>query len=332
MPCRDWWRNCAIHPDDEIEAIDRLEDTLCPLPDSAARIRALISCLELCHHKAERWIDNLIEAIRAGETGKGLGTRPPAQHHSVEDVWQNACASLSAWCAGCPARSLLGSIGSVSVSQALAALGERTPLKEWQVQRVVEKIRGLIHWPQSSCDPSAQYIWLLFQGGELDEMYRTDCPIEYREHQDFWHETTVTMIHDHENGDEAALSLGLAIDMLWPCHWNFVENLQLVLSAIGGNLHPDRPFMACGRNIACLPNRARFESVADTLQEYAGVSGRHGGSDAGILARLGELTPIKQWLAESLAKTIRLQLEPPAELRAISALTGPAWIARRAES
>ena len=37
-------------------------------------------------------------------------------------------------------------------------------------------------------------------------------------------------------------------------------------------------------------------------------------------------TEVKKWLAASLDKTIRLQLSPPAELRAMSALAGPEWI------
>jgi hypothetical protein len=41
---------------------------------------------------------------------------------------------------------------------------------------------------------------------------------------------------------------------------------------------------------------------------------------------LGEPTEAKKWLAASLDKTMRLQLSPPAELRAISALAGPEWI------
>jgi len=35
---------------------------------------------------------------------------------------------------------------------------------------------------------------------------------------------------------------------------------------------------------------------------------------------------VKRWLAASLAKTIGLQLDPPPELRAMSALAGPDWI------
>jgi len=44
-------------------------------------------------------------------------------------------------------------------------------------------------------------------------------------------------------------------------------------------------------------------------------------------AKIRELiSSLESWLAASLDKTIRLQLNPPAALRAISALAGPDWI------
>jgi len=52
---RTWWRNCALEADSEIIAIDRMEDHIAPIDPNVARIRELISGLELCHHKVERW-------------------------------------------------------------------------------------------------------------------------------------------------------------------------------------------------------------------------------------------------------------------------------------
>ena len=92
--------------DAEMLAIDRLEDAFSPVDSATARIRSLISAFELCHHKAERWAFNIIEAIGRGDSAKGLGTRPPKAKHPTERIWQNACAALSAWCAGCPADSV----------------------------------------------------------------------------------------------------------------------------------------------------------------------------------------------------------------------------------
>jgi hypothetical protein len=328
VSCRSWWRNCALETDSEILDIDKMEDDIAPLAPDVSRIRELISSLELCHHKAVRRVHNIIEAIGRGETKKGPGTRLPGQHHPVEETWQNTLAALSAWCAGCPGTSVDLTIDTVPASRMLACLGKRSPLKEWQVQRVIEKIRSLIHWPQSVDDPAAQYQWILLSGGEYESAYRDRCPEPYKEQEDFWLATVRTIFHDTENGNEAKLSLGLAIDMLWPCHWNFVENLQTVLEVIGGRLNPQKPFAACGRNISLVPLRSRMEIVSKTLRVFCGGQAPNKEVDREMLALLGKPTAVKRWLAASLDKTIRLQLNPPAELRAMSALTGPDWINR----
>jgi hypothetical protein len=327
MEARHWWRNCALESDAEIEAIDATEDGMAPVSENVQKIRELISSLELCHHKADRWVFNIIEAIGKGETDKGLGTRPADQVHPVEKVWQSACAALSAWCAGAPSTKVDISVGKVPAARLLAWLGTRSPLKEWQVQRVIERIRSMIHWPRSDDDPSANYTWLLLSAGEYDFAYLTECPAQYEEHEDFWKITARTLIRDTEDGDRTELSLALAIDMLWPCHWGFLQNLQIVLAAIGGNLEPATPFAACGRNISLLPNRPRMEIAADTLSLFCGAPEAGIEVDKQLLALLGEATDTKKWLAASLEKTIRLQLNPPADLQAIiSALTGPDWI------
>jgi hypothetical protein len=192
---------------------------------------------------------------------------------------------------------------------------------------VIEKIRSAIHWPQSADDPTHQYVWILLGGGEYELDYRNACPEQYKEHEEFWLRTVRTILHDTENGDEADLSLGLAIDMLMPCHWRFVENLRIVLEAIGGRLHPEKPFAACARNITLLPVRRRMEIICNTLKVFCGDPASDQELDRGLLALLGEPTDAKRWLAASLDKTMRLQLSPPAELRAASALAGPDWIA-----
>jgi hypothetical protein len=169
-------------------------------------------------------------------------------------------------------------------------------------------------------------VWILLSADEYESAYLNQCPEHYADHEDFWRTTARTIIHDTENGNQADLSLALAIDMLWPCHWRFVENLQIVIDAIGGKFNSEKPFAACGRNITLLPIRRRMEIVSDTLRVFCGdpESGRE--VDRDLLALLGNPTEAKKWLAASLDKTIRLQLNPPAELNAMSALAGPEWI------
>jgi hypothetical protein len=303
-----------------------MEDDIAPVPDNVRGVRELISSLELCHHKAPRWIDNIIEAIGAGETSKGLGTRSPGQRHPAERVWESACAALSAWVAGCPAASVDETIGTIPAARILRCLGERSALKEWQVQRVIEKIRSVMSWSQPGSDPAAQYVWLLLDGDAYEASYRSRCPEHYREHEDFWSRTVRTIIHDAEDGNQAKLSLGNAIDMLWPCHWRFVTNLQIVLEAIGGRLDGDRRFAACGRNISLLPTRDRMQTVCRTLRVFCGSSESDEKTDRDLLALLREPTEAGKWLAASLEKTIRLQLDPPADVRAMSSLAGPEWL------
>ena len=326
ISCRSWWRNCALHTDSEIMAIDRMEDHIAPIGANVLKTRELISSLELCHHKAERWVYNIIEAIGAGQTTKGGGTHPLGQQHPGIIVWRNTCAALSAWCAGCPSTKLDLSIETIPASQLLACLGVRSPLKEWQVQRVVDKIRSVIHWSRSDNEPAAAYVGMLLSASEHEAAYLNQCPEYYKEHEDFWLTTVRTSIHDTENGGQADLSLAIAIDLLFPCHWKFLENLQIVLEAIGGRLNPDKPFAACGRNITLIPIRQRMETISKTLKVFCGTPESDLEVDRDLLVRLGKPTEEKKWLAASLGKTIKLQLNPPAELRAMSAMAGPEWI------
>ena len=323
---RTGWRNCALSTDPEMERIDRMEDALPPPPPGAVKIRELITGLELCHHKAARWIDNLLAAIASGDTSKGLGTRAPEQFHPAESIWQNACAALMAWCAGTPVSSLDMNIGTYPASELLAGLGPRSPLKEWQAQRIIDKIRSCLYWPRFGQDPSSSYRWILFNPAGTDSMYYSHCPDDFREHEDFWLATARTILHDRLDGHAAELPLGLAIDQLWPCHWRFPDNLRIVLDAIGGNLHPATPFAACGRNIGLLPNRDRLACISHSLLSYGTGMDREVETDAAVLTVLGEPSDVKRWLAASLGKTIRLQMDPPADIRALSALAGPAWI------
>ena len=302
-----------------------MEDGLGPLDADVSRVRELISTFELCHHKAERWIHNIVQAIGQGQTTKGLGTRPSGQSHPVEKVWQSASMALSAWCEGRSNDMANLSIGTIPARQLLAGLGDRSPLKEWQVRRVIQKIQSVSHWAQSPEQPATQYEWLLLGGGEYELAYRNVCPAPYKDQEEFWLTTVRTMIHDTVDGRDSALSQGLAIDMLWPCHWDFVANLGIILDAIGGQLRPQRPFAACGRNITRVPNQERLRAICNTLRGFCGEL-MTGKPDREIIELLGKPTPEKRWLAASLGKTIRLQKDPPPEMRAASALAGPAWI------
>ncbi len=276
--------------EEEILAIDAMEDSIAPLGRQAARIRSLIKSLEVCHHKAGRWVDLIIEAIGSGRTSKGPGTRPAGRRHPVEQVWQNCFDALSAWCSGSSAGAGDVDVGGIPATQLVSFIGDRTPLKVWQVRRAADKVRSFLE---------ARFLYL-----EI-----VQHPERYREHLEFRDRTLETIIHDTVDGKPAELSLAAAIDHLEPCHWNFVGNLAIVLKAIGGDLFPDVPFASCGRNRTMTPIRARMRTVSATLRAFREGARPRKGVDSGILRVLGERTPVRCWLAASLDKTIRVQLD-----------------------
>jgi hypothetical protein len=69
-----------------------------------------------------------------------------------------------------------------------------------------------------------------------------------------------------------------------------------------------------------------MEIVSNTLKVFCGDPESDQEVDRDLLALLGKPTEVKKWLAASLDKTMRLQLSPPAEVRAMSAMAGPEWI------
>ena len=111
--CRSWWRNCALEADSEILAIDRMEDHIAPIAANVSEIRELISSLELGHHKAERWVGNIIEAIGAGDTKKGV---PSLRGHSELTLLRFAIDTTSL-----ALRCSLGKRGSTDQTRAICA-------------------------------------------------------------------------------------------------------------------------------------------------------------------------------------------------------------------
>ena len=307
-PCRECWANCGVEADEEMLGIDRLEEEFSPLPENVTRIRKLISTLELCHHKAERWVMIIIEAIGEGDTTKGLGTRSAGELHPAERDWITACTALSAWCAGHPAASVEIKIGDRSASSLLSKLGTRSALKEWQVQRVIARIREFIGWPRSMHPDDSVHVFMEECGADWEPPRDAECPEYYREHEDFWKQTMQVRIHDTADDEAGDISLAVAIDLMFPCNWNFVNNLEIVLDAIGGELQSARPLAVCARNIRHAPIRERMRTVCRTLQASLQNQRSENDVDGAVLELLGDITGPQKWLVASLDKTIRLQL------------------------
>jgi hypothetical protein len=200
-------------------------------------------------------------------------------------MWHNAVTILSAWLADNAKDVVHLSVGGHTGAELLNHLGDRSPLKEWQVERVVAKI--------------IQYI---DENAEYHEM--VEYPEHYEDHRDFRDTTVATKLHDTRDGKEDEIGLGTAIDHLQPCNWNFAENLLVVLDAINGHLTVASPFAAHARNAALNPIRNRMRIIANTLRVFCGEASTDD-IDETTLGILGERGPQKQALAAALQEKIR---------------------------
>jgi len=126
---------------------------------------------------------------------------------------------------------------------------------------------------------------------------------------DFVKKTIDTVIHDTVDGQKAKISLAMAIDMLEPCNWDFVGSVITILRAIGGELHPTRPYVCHQRNLELSPLCDRLKTISNTLRAFWKTKSKTADIDEDVLASLRKITPVKRWLAASLDKTIRLYLE-----------------------
>lgn len=250
------------------------------------RIGKLISDLELCHHKAERHVDLILQAIAEGRAVKGNRRVESASLHPATRMWRNAIDILTAWLSGDSSGVGDLDVGGHAGRQLTDLLGERSALKEWQVQQVVRKLKAA-----SRMYPDVVY----------HEM--VECPDEYRDCREFRDRTVAITIHDTKDGQPAEISLGAAIDHLQPCNWNFPRNLVLVLRAINGDLWPVRPFAAHARNAGLNPIGERMKTIARTLRAYCGQAAA-GDADRAVLELLGDRTPDKTELAQMLEQKI----------------------------
>jgi hypothetical protein len=284
------WANCEIDRDDpEVHAIDRMGEAIAPVSQQGIHIRSLISRLEMCHHKAARHVEVILQAIGEGGTAKTPRALPCGKGHPAVDAWSLAADVLQAWCGGDVSAVAQTMLLGEPAGRLVSLLGVSTPLKRWQVRQVVAKLRRSV------------------QGDYWSMVIEAESPDD-PEHRAFSQTTKNTIIRDTVDGAESRISLADAINNLQPCNWNFAQNLRIVLGAINGDLSPASPFAAHARNIALNPIRTRMDVICDALGAFWRDEDASAGVDESILRMLGEGTPESRWLAASLDKTIRLQL------------------------
>jgi hypothetical protein len=299
---RSCWQNCgalddkSLLEDGEIFGIDAAEDSIEPLDDNTVYIRGLITRFESCYHQADKEAEMIIQAIGSGQLPVEPNERPPQRKRQL----QNAHDILSTWCLGTSAKCTDIDVGGIRADDLLSFIGEPTPLKIWQVQRMIDKLKQAL-------DPSYCYHVMAFDVGEAGGPGAVRVDDYYKDQSDFFDQTTAAMINYTLDGEKSQMSLAMAIDLFRPCNWNFVGNLVIILKAIAGDLHPDKPFAPCSLNAKLTPLRNRLRIISNTLKAFCEGGEKRKDMDGDILALLGAKTDKKLWLAASLDKTIRLQ-------------------------
>ena len=293
-PC---WLNC-FGPDDksflddkELLSIDAMEDSISSLDEQTAAVRGIITRFEACYHEADKEAEYIIKSITAGHCLEQSEERPPERRKELE----NARRILSMWCENQNIKNMQLDVGGVPAEKLISFIGKPSPLKIWQVERVVDRI-------SQALDPNHTYHNLALDLGDYGEPGTKSAFLE---------QTKTTVIHDTVDGHPSGVSLAYAIDLFMPCHWDFAGSLATILKAIGGDLHPDKPFACCARNIKLSPLCDRLRTISNTLGVFCKGQETNQNIDRDILELLGESTPTKRWLAASLDKTIRLHLSLP---------------------
>jgi len=305
---RGCWQNCYASDDKrfledkELLAIDAMEDSIAPLDDQTIAIRQLITRFEACYHEADKEAKRIAKAIGTGRCPRQSTARPPKRKKEL----QNCRRILSRWCKNTAIRSMNLDVGGIPADKLLSFIGQPSPLKIWQVERIVDKV-------SQALDPSHPYHWMALNIADRGEPAAYPAGKYYKDDSTFLKQTKETIIHDTLDGRKSKVSLAMAIDLLMPCHWDFVGGLIIILKAIGGDLHPAKPFACCIRNVKLSPLCGRMRTVSNTLRAFWKGKKTTKNIDPDILVILGEATPTKRWLAASLDKTIRLHLRLPFE-------------------
>ena len=149
---KDWWQNCAgyhdgtLVTDAAVIAIDAMEERIAPLDEQASAIRGRIGRFEACYHEADKEAELIVRAIASGQAPAESGERPAQRKTELE----NCRDILSAWCDDASEKVAQKSVGKASAEDVATFIGKRTPLKVWQVRRIVERV-------EQALDPACRY-------------------------------------------------------------------------------------------------------------------------------------------------------------------------------
>ncbi len=174
-----WW-NCyapddkSAVDDEELAAIDAMEDAIAPLDEQTTAIRQLITRFELCYRAADEEAERIANAIATGVVPAESKERAPERKAELE----NSHRILSQWCENQNVEDIDLNVGGISAEALAGFIGEPGPLKIWQVQRIVERIGEAL-------DPNRQYYRMALDVGDYGEPGTGSVGEHYKDNADF---------------------------------------------------------------------------------------------------------------------------------------------------
>ncbi|MFX1251664.1 MAG: hypothetical protein ACFFCZ_08640 [Promethearchaeota archaeon] len=310
---RPWWNNVTNVPDDEILAIDELEDKLEFTSDVERKrvheIRKQIGRLEMCHFKVMQYITRIIHAI------KYLDEKNPDPcpsdgediNHEWFNGWNAVLDYLEHWVnygsnpgglyakEGTITTSILANPAfyHVSLQEINEILGEPSDVKKWQVRFIIEYMRGKLDAFFNN-PPESRYPVAKRRHEKLIKKYRNDNP-------EYW-ESLENLHLPHQPHD---LSFGGLLHdwgyFVCEVNPNYMNDLLTVLGAIGNG--SEYRFRGCGYKSEDL--KVFLKETLLKLRAFVETDGDQANEMEGVRELLGEKTPIREWLVASLEKTIR---------------------------
>ncbi|MGB2808418.1 MAG: hypothetical protein WBC22_11790, partial [Sedimentisphaerales bacterium] len=187
--CGPWWRNCVEEADEEILAIDKMVEAIEPLDEETTKIRGLITGMEMCYHEADIEAERIIKAIGAGRYPPESNERPPQRKKELEDCYR----ILSRWCEDTTVKDIDSDVGGISGEKLLSFIGEASPLKVWQVERIVDKVTEAL-------DRSQPYHMMVLDMGDYGEPGAKPVGDHYKDEAEYVRQTKEIIIHDTVDG------------------------------------------------------------------------------------------------------------------------------------
>jgi len=297
------WVNVTDEPDASILEIDRLEDALA-FQNTEERekiyvIRQAITGFEFCHHKALHRLYMLIRSIGQLEYLNKASSKEEKIGNDDVIQWMSAYKILEAWINNDMQSVQNRSFFELTALDLVSHLGDRSPLKEWQVGRLLEK---MFYEFLNFDNLEGEYRY--FEGGEQKFQ-------ENKEDLEFYRQTVSVKLDELSNDLLGEMNLGKLIDLQFLCNWNYKVNLLSILQVIDGSIKSTKNIVICSLRFEEHPNFNEFLCMKKSLRAYWDEEYHNAlpiqncdTIDSDIRQELGVQSPIKIWLVRSLERTL----------------------------